>query len=454
MRAKIGAVISLPEEGPRPLRRPMPPAPRFPVEALGSILRDAAEAIHAKSQAPDAICANAVLAAASLAAQAHADVVLPTGSAKPLSLYCVTVAASGERKSSVDEMALAPIRQREAELREAYEAELRLHRDDADAHGAAKDRLLKDKRLRGDRAALRQALHDLGPAPEPPLAPILLADNPTVEGLERLFMVGQPAVGLFTAEGGKLIGGHLLNDDNRMKAGATLNLFWDGAPIPRIRAGDGATKMPGRRLAVHLMVQPEIAARMLCDPTLNHLGTLARFLVVAPETSAGTRLWREVPPEADLALLRYGEALLALLRKRPATGDRPNELRPVALPLSPAARAMWIGFHDAVERDLAPAAELAPVRALGAKLAEHAARIAGVLTLAEASDAEEVGDAAMEAGIVLARHYAQEALRLADAGADQPRPASCRAAVGVAARAAGGPPAHGEGLPARAGRHP
>jgi hypothetical protein len=297
---------------------------------------------------------------------------------------------------------------------------MRLHRNDADAHGAAKDRLLKDKRLRGDRAALRQALADLGPAPEPPLAPILLADNPTVEGLERLFMVGQPAVGLFTAEGGKLIGGHLLNDDNRMKAGATLNLFWDGAPIPRIRAGDGATKMPGRRLAVHLMAQPEIATRMLCDPTLSHLGTLARFLVVAPETSAGTRLWREVPPEADLALLRYGEALLALLRKRPATGDRPNELRPVALPLSPAARAMWIGFHDAVERDLAPAAELASVRALGAKLAEHAARIAGVLTLVEASDAEEVGDAAMEAGIVLARHYAQEALRLADAGLTNP----------------------------------
>ena len=60
-----------------------------------------------------------MLAAFSLAAQAHADVVLPTGSAKPLTLFCVTVAASGERKSSVDELALAPVRRHEAELREA-----------------------------------------------------------------------------------------------------------------------------------------------------------------------------------------------------------------------------------------------------------------------------------------------------------------------------------------------
>lgn len=99
------------EEGPLPLRRPLPPAPRFPLEALGGgALRDAVEAIHMATQAPLAICANSVLAAFSLAAQAQADVVLPTGSAKPLALFLVTVAASGERKSSVDELALAPVR--------------------------------------------------------------------------------------------------------------------------------------------------------------------------------------------------------------------------------------------------------------------------------------------------------------------------------------------------------
>lgn len=133
------------EEGPLPLRRPLPRAARFPVEALRGALRDAVEAIHMATQAPLAICANSVLAAFSLAAQAHADVVLPTGSAKPLTLFCVTVAASGERKSNVDEVALAPVRLHEDGLRAAYEVALRSHQDDADAHAAAKDRVLKDR---------------------------------------------------------------------------------------------------------------------------------------------------------------------------------------------------------------------------------------------------------------------------------------------------------------------
>src|SRR5262249_18628463 len=85
-------------EPPRPLSRELPRADPFPVHALGDVLGKAAEAINDKVQAPMAICAQSVLAAATLAAQAHADVVLPTGQAKPLSCYFVTVAASGERK--------------------------------------------------------------------------------------------------------------------------------------------------------------------------------------------------------------------------------------------------------------------------------------------------------------------------------------------------------------------
>ena len=46
------------------------------------------------------------------------------------------------------------------------------------------------------------------------------------------------------------------------------------------------------------------------------------------------------------------------------------------------------------------------------KLAEHAARLAAVLTLVRNIDAGEIGPEEMSAGIVLAQHYAAEALRL------------------------------------------
>ena len=82
-RAKLGE--DDPEQ-PRPLRRTPPPAEPFPLDALGA-LRPAVEAAHVLTQAPVAMCAQSVLAAASLAAQAHGDVVLPYGAARPVTEF-------------------------------------------------------------------------------------------------------------------------------------------------------------------------------------------------------------------------------------------------------------------------------------------------------------------------------------------------------------------------------
>ncbi|MBF0819946.1 DUF3987 domain-containing protein, partial [Streptococcus acidominimus] len=62
-----------------PLFPPLPPAAPYPLDALGPILGEAASAIARKVQAPAAIAAQSVLAAASLAVQAHADVRMPYG---------------------------------------------------------------------------------------------------------------------------------------------------------------------------------------------------------------------------------------------------------------------------------------------------------------------------------------------------------------------------------------
>src|SRR5829696_6600992 len=77
-------------EPPRPLRRAPGPADTFPVGALGEVLAAAARGIREKVQAPIAICAQSVLAAATLAVQARVDVQLPTGQARPISGYFVT----------------------------------------------------------------------------------------------------------------------------------------------------------------------------------------------------------------------------------------------------------------------------------------------------------------------------------------------------------------------------
>ena len=74
IKSGFDAIEECSAETPRPLMREVLPAEPFPVDVLGGVLRGAAEAIHDRTQAPIAICAQSVLAASTLAVQGHADV--------------------------------------------------------------------------------------------------------------------------------------------------------------------------------------------------------------------------------------------------------------------------------------------------------------------------------------------------------------------------------------------
>jgi hypothetical protein len=273
----VDNATELQPEAPRPLVRELPPADVFPVEELGPLLAGAARAIHDVVQAPLAIAGQSVLAAATLAVQAHGDVELPIGDgqAKPLSCYFLTVAASGERKSAADAEALQAIRRHESNLRDKRDAELQASINEKVAWEKARD--AATKKGKGDRTAIRAALDEVGPPPLPLLEPIVTVPEPTFEGLCRLFGVGQPSLGLFATEGGQFIGGHGMTDEAKLRTATGLSSIWDGEPIRRVRAGEGAAIVPGRRLAVHLMVQPEVSLLLLNDHLLSGQGLLSRF---------------------------------------------------------------------------------------------------------------------------------------------------------------------------------
>ncbi|QQO34497.1 DUF3987 domain-containing protein [Bradyrhizobium diazoefficiens] len=398
-------------EAPRALMREPPAADPFPVDALGPLLGSAARAINDRVQAPIAICGQAVLAAATLTVQGHADVELPTGHARPTSGFFISIAATGERKSAVDREALWPIHKREAALRAAFVDEM-LQFENAEA-AWKKAREVAMKSARGDRARIKTALDALGAAPIRPLTPVLTCNEPTFEGLCKLLAVGQPSVGIFAAEGGQFIGGHGMSDDAKLRTATGLSAVWDGEPLKRVRALDGVTILPGRRVALHLMAQPDVGSIWLGDRLLLEQGLLSRVLLTAPEPASGTRIWREASAKSDSSMLAYGRALLDILESPMAMADgRQNELTPRSVPLSMTARRLWIAFHDHIEARLGIGGELEPIRGLANKLPEHAARIAAVLTLFGNIDASEVGSTEMEAGIALAQHYAAEAIRL------------------------------------------
>ena len=67
--------------------------------------------------------------------------------------------------------------------------------------------------------------------------------------------------------------------------------------------------------------------------------------------------------------------------------------------LTADARALWVQFHDAVESELRPSGALHSIRAFGAKMAEHAGRLAAVLTVYGNPDAMYVDGPTMACGI-------------------------------------------------------
>lgn len=401
-------------EGPQPLVREIPPGQPYPVAALGP-LREAVEAVQGMTQAPVAIPAASALAVASLAVQGFADVET-LGGPRPLSLFVLTVAQSGERKSACDAPLMAALRDHEREQSRAQRDAMELWRNAHALWKGERDRILGQARKnKGEKRTAAQAdLEALGPEPAAPPSADRTVTEPTFEGLTRLFATGQPSLGLFSDEGGQFLGGHAMSADNRQKTLAALNDLWQGNPIRRTRAGDGHATLYGRRLAVHLMVQPGVARKFMADPLAADSGFLPRFLICEPPSTIGTRMQANARRD-DAALAAFAARLSGILETPVPMDPETWELQPRTLTLSTGARGLLVQFCDAIEAMQAKGRDLAHITGTSSKVAEHAARISGVLTLWRDLRAPEVDPRDMADAITLAQFYLTEASRLASA---------------------------------------
>lgn len=401
-------------EGPQPLVRETPPGAAYPVHALGP-LRAAVEAVQGMTQAPVAIPAQSALAVASLAVQAFADV-QTLGGTRPLSVFALTIARSGERKSACDAPLMTALRDHEREEAKIQREAMEAWRNKHALWKGERDRILADaKKGKGAKRTAAQAdLDALGPEPEAPPSADRTVSEPTFEGLTKLFAHGQPSLGLFSDEGGQFLGGHAMNSENRQKTLAAFNDLWQGNPIRRTRSGDGHATLYGRRLAVHLMVQPTVARAFMADPLAADTGFLPRFLMCEPPSAIGTRMQANATRD-DMALAAFAGRLRSILEAPMPMDPETRELEPRTLQLTPEARNLLVAFSDAIEAAQAPGGGLAHITGTASKAAEQAARIAGVLTLWRDLEAVKIEGCDMADAIDLAQFYLSEASRLASA---------------------------------------
>ncbi len=375
----------------------------FPFHALGPVLGNAARAIAEDVQAPDSLAGGSVLAAASLAVQALANVVLPHGLRAPLSVFVITGAGSGDRKSAVDAVA----------CREIEDVRKQEARDSSKAMQAYESEMAGKKK--GD------------DEPEKPTPKSITTSNATIEGICRLLKF-QSHIGIFSAEGGEMLGGHSLRDDKRSSGLAFYLKGWSGESLDSLRGGDGLTVLLGRRMAMHVLVQPVLLGTLLCDPLAQGQGLLARCLIAQPETLAGHRPYRDVDPQENPAVIAYSERIRALLASEKtlwAEGDG-YELKPHDLHLDTEAKALWVAFYNVIERQQANGSELDGARPFASKAAEHAARIAGIITMVENPSATSISSLAMDGAIQLAVFYLNEHLRLTGAGRQERQQSALR----------------------------
>ena len=417
---KFVAPVAHPQ--PQPLYPELPQPKPYPVEALGETLARVTEAIANKCQVPCAMAAQSVLGVASLAVQSHANLEMPYGQTRPINLYLVTIASSGDRKSTADNEALLGVSAYEKVLRTRYDEELPDFYAAEVAYNAEKRKieLSKDKNFK--REDRQRAVKELGAKPEKPLHPILTIADTTLEGLIKNWPDMHAGLGLFSAEGGQFTGGHGMAEENRLRTSAHLSCFWDGTQVKRVRAGDGAIWLHGRRLTFHLMLQPQAAAGFLSDPVLRDQGLLSRVLVAAPESLAGTRLHKPIDVEDEAAIDAFKVLISSILNiPKPLAEGKRNELEPRTLIFDGGAKEIFYQFSDNIERQMGKGGSLEGLKDVGAKIPENAARIAAVLTLVDNIAARSVPTEIMYQAMQLADWYLGEADRLNEARRTDPQ---------------------------------
>ena len=194
-------------EGPQPLVREIAIGAADPAAHFGP-LRAAMEAVQGMAQAPVAIPAASTLAVASLAVQGFANVET-LGGPRPVSLYALTIARSGEPKSTCDAPLMAALRDHEREQARAQRDAQTSWQNAQALWKGERDRILAEaKKGKGERKVSAQAdLDALGPEPAAPPIADRTVTEPTFEGLTRLFATGQRRWAFSAMKAGSFSGG-------------------------------------------------------------------------------------------------------------------------------------------------------------------------------------------------------------------------------------------------------
>ena len=387
----------------------------YPIDALPYIIQKAVEEVLSFTKAPIPLVASSALAAIALAVQAHIDVKRAEKLTGPVSLFLLTIADSGERKTTCDKFFTAAIKQYQQDQLELIQPELKDHKAVLDAW-KAKAGLMEKIRQRAKKnestTTTEKTLLGLEHAkPKPPSLPNLLRGEETPENLAWVLAREWPSGGVVSSDAGIVFGAHGMGKDSIIRNLALLNILWDGGELSIGRRTTESFTVRGARLTMALQVQ-EATLRNFFERSgglARGTGFLARFLVAWPESTQGQRPYSD-PPAHWPALEVFNRRLTEILNM-PVPLDEKGTLFPLQLDLDRAAKTEWVSFHDAIESELGSGGRLYDVRDVASKVADNAARLAGLFQVFTKGMSDPVGKACVQSASRIANWHLNEARR-------------------------------------------
>ena len=384
---------------PLPLLPELTKAAPYPIDHLPQTMSAAAKAIAYHVQAPIELAAQCVIGAAVYLAQSRINaphIYKPNGI--PASMFMLTLADSGDRKSGCRELAFKTVDETEKEAKQSHLSECEQITRFADGMKgkAARDNYLAENPLQPD--------------------PRTQFSDATFEPIAGAFIRGMAAASWDTDEGGQMLGGSSLKADTRAATLGGLVKAFDSGSIERTRAGgnaEGSGFAYNRRLSIHLLAQQVTVAAALSDPLLKGQGFLPRFLFASPESIAGTRLLSaermQEKAYSDSRLQRFWERCKAIQAVLPAIDTETGEVKPPVMQMTDEANAVWMKFYNEAEREQATLGEYAEIKPFAARSGELARRLAAVLAYFEGK--AEIDTDIMASACAIVRHSLSEWVR-------------------------------------------
>lgn len=367
------------------LNAPDDPIP-YPLEALPSGIREAVGEVLCFTQAPPAMVASCALSALSLAGQGLADVKRDERLEGPTGLFFLILADSGERKSTVDKFFTESLSEKERIGKEKAAPVIKEYMAALAAWEAEKSGILS-KIQHGTRngkfvGEWKIKLVELEKAePIAPKVMRLMYQDATPEALAWGLAHDWPSGGVLSSEAGIVLGGHAMGKDSIVRNLSLLNQLWEETSIHIDRRTGPSYTLRGCRLTVGLATQPATLTTFFEQSRGLARGTgfMARFLLCWPQSTQGTRFYKE-SPKTWKALTRFQGRLSELLDATPEP-DGGNGLDPKLLTFDREGRLVWIGVYDEIERDLGKDGDLAELRDLASKAGDNIARMAALFAV-------------------------------------------------------------------------